>query len=322
MRWFETHLPTDGSVAVEALGLRLCGLASPGRRAREVLAEVTRADVSNAAFPFMAIAAHGYRHGAVPGRPRQLHGRPRLRDLDGAGVPAPCLRGLDGCRRAEFGIGLFGGRALNALRLEKNYGSWAREYRPIYGPAGGRARPLRRLWQGGRLHRQGSGAGRAGGGRQAQAARLHGGGRGRRRHRRRADLARGRSARLGDVRRLRPRCWARVEGDGRRMAVRLRRLDGGVRRRHREVALKLGFRVVLVKDACGSGSIAMHQTGILNLANRLYGGAITDTAGACRLMAGRTDRVPGSPTRRCRYVSVSRMRVSSMLRFEAPSAAA
>jgi maleamate amidohydrolase len=50
-------------------------------------------------------------------------------------------------------------------------------------------------------------------------------------------------------------------------------------------ALKLGFRVVLVKDACGSGSSAMHQTGILNLANRLYGGAITDTAGACRLMA-------------------------------------
>ena len=34
----------------------------------------------------------------------------------------------------EFGIGLFGSRALNALRLEKNYGSWAREYRPIYGP--------------------------------------------------------------------------------------------------------------------------------------------------------------------------------------------
>ena len=35
---------------------------------------------------------------------------------------------------AEFGIGLFGSRALNALRLEKSYGSWAREYRPIYGP--------------------------------------------------------------------------------------------------------------------------------------------------------------------------------------------
>jgi dimethylglycine dehydrogenase len=35
---------------------------------------------------------------------------------------------------AEFGIRLFGLRALNALRLDKSYGSWAREYRPLYGP--------------------------------------------------------------------------------------------------------------------------------------------------------------------------------------------
>ena len=53
-----------------------------------------------------------------------------------------------------------------------------------------------------------------------------------------------------------------------------------------KAALKLGFRVVLVKDACGSGSVAMHQTGILNLANRLYGGAVLRTEAACRLMAG------------------------------------
>ena len=43
-----------------------------------------------------------------------------------------------------------------------------------------------------------------------------------------------------------------------------------------------------MKDACGSGSAAMHQTGILNLANRLYGGAVTDTDCACRLIAGET----------------------------------
>ena len=53
-------------------------------------------------------------------------------------------------------------------------------------------------------------------------------------------------------------------------------------------AIKLGFHVVLVKDACGSGSAAMHQTGILNLANRLYGGAVVDTSGACRLISGET----------------------------------
>ncbi len=33
---------------------------------------------------------------------------------------------------AEFDIRPFGLRALNALRLEKNFGGWAREYRPIY----------------------------------------------------------------------------------------------------------------------------------------------------------------------------------------------
>jgi nicotinamidase-related amidase len=55
-----------------------------------------------------------------------------------------------------------------------------------------------------------------------------------------------------------------------------------------KAALKLGFRVALVKDACGSGSVAMHQTGILNLANRLYGGAVLKTEAACRLMAGET----------------------------------
>jgi maleamate amidohydrolase len=53
-------------------------------------------------------------------------------------------------------------------------------------------------------------------------------------------------------------------------------------------AVDLGFRVVLVKDACGSGTTAMHQTAVLNLANRLYGGAVTNTDGACRLMAGET----------------------------------
>lgn len=51
-------------------------------------------------------------------------------------------------------------------------------------------------------------------------------------------------------------------------------------------AIARGIRVLLVKDACGSGTVAMHQTGIINLANRLYGGAVADTAGACRLIAG------------------------------------
>jgi len=133
MRWFEQHLPVDGSVRVEALGLGRVGLSIAGPEARKVLEKVTKADVSNAAFPFMAVRKMdigmapcvvgrvsytgdlGYELWMAPEYQRAV-----FHTLMEAG--------------AEFGIGLFGSRALNALRLEKNYGSWAREYRPIYGP--------------------------------------------------------------------------------------------------------------------------------------------------------------------------------------------
>ncbi|MEO4000246.1 FAD-dependent oxidoreductase [Mesorhizobium sp. CAU 1732] len=133
MRWFEKHLPADGSVRVEALGLSRLGLSIAGPSARDVLAKVTRVDVSTKAFPFMAVARMdigmapcivgrvsytgdlGYEIWMAPEYQRHVY-----ETLMAAGE--------------EFGIGLFGGRALNALRLEKGYGSWAREYRPIYGP--------------------------------------------------------------------------------------------------------------------------------------------------------------------------------------------
>jgi len=133
MRWFEQHLPADGSVKVEPYGLKLNGLSIAGPQSRDVLAKVTRADVSNEGFPFMAIARMdigmapclvgrvsytgdlGYEIWVAPEYQRHV-----FQTLTAAG--------------AEFGIGLFGSRALNALRLEKGYGSWAREYRPIHGP--------------------------------------------------------------------------------------------------------------------------------------------------------------------------------------------
>jgi maleamate amidohydrolase len=51
-------------------------------------------------------------------------------------------------------------------------------------------------------------------------------------------------------------------------------------------AVAQGRRVILVKDACGSGTETMHQVAVLNIANRLYGGMVTNTAGALALMAG------------------------------------
>jgi dimethylglycine dehydrogenase len=133
MRWFEKHLPDDGSVAIEALGLKRVGLSIAGPKARDVLAKVTRAEVSNAAFPFMAIKAIDI--GMAP----CIVGRVSYTgDLGYEIWMAPeYQRGVFHALMAageEFGMALFGSRALNALRLEKNYGSWAREYRPIYGP--------------------------------------------------------------------------------------------------------------------------------------------------------------------------------------------
>jgi dimethylglycine dehydrogenase len=133
MRWFETELPADGSVRLEPLGLSRVGLSIAGPRAREVLAKVTRADVSNAAFPFMAI--HQMDIGMAP----CLVGRVSYTGDLGYEIwmaPEYQRHVFETLMQAgaAFGMGLFGSRALNALRLEKGYGSWAREYRPIYGP--------------------------------------------------------------------------------------------------------------------------------------------------------------------------------------------
>jgi nicotinamidase-related amidase len=51
-------------------------------------------------------------------------------------------------------------------------------------------------------------------------------------------------------------------------------------------AIAQGIRVLLVKDACGSGTRAMHEVGVINLANRLAGGAVADTARTLRLIDG------------------------------------
>jgi dimethylglycine dehydrogenase len=133
MRWFEQHLPADGSVRIRARGVGLTGLAIAGPRARDLLAKVTGEDVSNAAFPFMAIRKmHVGMAPVLVGRVSytgdlgyELWIEP---EYQRAAFNALVAAG------EEFGLGLFGSRALNALRLEKNYASWAREYRPIYGP--------------------------------------------------------------------------------------------------------------------------------------------------------------------------------------------
>ena len=133
MRWFEQHLPQDGSLSIRALGLGLLGLSVAGPKSRDVLAKLVRDDVSNDGFRFMDFRRIDL--GMVPA----LVGRVSFSgDLGYEMWIAPeyqaHLFDLLMEAGAEFGIRLFGGRALRSLSLEKGFGAWATEYRPIYGP--------------------------------------------------------------------------------------------------------------------------------------------------------------------------------------------
>ncbi len=133
MRWFEQHLPRDGSVRVEALGMRLIGLSIAGPKARELLQRLTDDDVSNAALRFM-----DYREMEVATVRAKVNRVTYTGDLGYEIWVAPEYqrRLYQGILDAGADLGLknFGMRALLCLRLEKHFGTWFREFRPIYGP--------------------------------------------------------------------------------------------------------------------------------------------------------------------------------------------
>ncbi len=132
-RWFLQHLPADDSVSFRVLGLSLLGLAVAGPRARELLQSVTDTDLSTPSFRFMDTKAIDV--GMIPARVGRLS---YTGDLGYELWVAPeyqrALFDLLMEAGSAFGIGLFGFRALMSLRLEKSYGTWFREYRPIYTP--------------------------------------------------------------------------------------------------------------------------------------------------------------------------------------------
>ena len=134
MRWFERHLPGDGSASVRNVDLGLTGVSIAGPRAQAVLASLTDADVALDTFRFM-----DHREMTVARVPAQVNRISFTGDLGYEIWVAPQYQ-----RRLwtevlaageAHGIRPFGGRALNSMRLEKHFGSWAREFRPIYTPA-------------------------------------------------------------------------------------------------------------------------------------------------------------------------------------------
>ncbi|RWH81950.1 MAG: FAD-dependent oxidoreductase [Mesorhizobium sp.] len=133
MRWFEKHLPKDGSVRIHRFDQTLVGLSIAGPRSRDLLQKLVDVDISTKAFRFM-----DFREMAVGGAPCMVNRITYTGDLGYEIWMAPAYQRLvyKAIKDAgeEFGLVDFGMRALLSMRLEKNFPTWFRELRPIYGP--------------------------------------------------------------------------------------------------------------------------------------------------------------------------------------------
>ena len=132
-RWFLAHLPADSSIEFEVLALSMVGLTVAGPRSRDVLQKLTDTSLATKDFPFMA-----FRKVNIGMAPVWLSRMTYTGDLGYEIWMQPeyqrYLFDLIWEAGQQFGIGLFGFRALITMRLEKNFGTWFREYRPIYTP--------------------------------------------------------------------------------------------------------------------------------------------------------------------------------------------
>jgi dimethylglycine dehydrogenase len=130
-RWFHAHLPTDRSVSFRTCGNELTGLSLAGPESKKLLQDLVDFDLDG--FSFRDFTETWV--GQVPVR------LGRLTFTGDLGYEIWCAASyqqqlfdviLEHGR--TYDLKLFGIRALDSMRLEKGWGSWATEYRPIYNP--------------------------------------------------------------------------------------------------------------------------------------------------------------------------------------------
>ena len=132
-RWFEQHLPASG-VTYRNLTDELHGIAISGPKSRELLAQLSRDDLSGEAFKFLDI-----RRTFVGGVPALLARVSFSGELGYEIYVAPPyqLRLAEAIDEAGAALGLrwYGARTLMSLRLEKAWGVWTFDYRPDFSAA-------------------------------------------------------------------------------------------------------------------------------------------------------------------------------------------
>jgi len=125
-RWFREQLPNSG-VALRNITDDWMGFSLSGPASRAILERLAHDDVSDAAFPFLAVRMLDV------GTARAVVGRISLTGELGYEIVVPAIQHrtlLRELREAGQGSGLrlIGDRAIDSLRLEKAYGIWNAEF--------------------------------------------------------------------------------------------------------------------------------------------------------------------------------------------------
>jgi glycine cleavage system T protein len=133
LSWLKINMPEDGSVSIEDVSSSFTCLGLWGPKARTILEKVTKADISNASFPYMT--SRQILVGDVPA----LASRVTYVGELGWEFYCPMEYGLrlwDTLWAAGQSEGLVaaGYKAIDSLRLEKGYRYWSSEISPDYTP--------------------------------------------------------------------------------------------------------------------------------------------------------------------------------------------
>jgi sarcosine dehydrogenase len=131
--WIRRHLPNDGSVTMADVTSARAVINICGPRSRAVLAQVTDADLSNAAFPYMSMRE--IRIGYAPVRAARVTYVGELGwELHIPVEYAAHVYELLCEAGAAHGIVDAGYKAIDSLRLEKGYLYWGADITPDYTP--------------------------------------------------------------------------------------------------------------------------------------------------------------------------------------------
>jgi len=129
LRWFDQH--ADDGVRVENISEQRTGFQIAGPRARDLLAKVTRADVSAGAFRFMDVKRLDV--GLCDAIVQRVSYTGDLGyEIYVDAMAQRALWHILWQAGAEFGLRPFGMRAMMSLRLDRFFGSWGREFSPDY----------------------------------------------------------------------------------------------------------------------------------------------------------------------------------------------